>query len=179
MSSINTDSLDLLLESRATPIARDLKLNLKRLLQEGTLEPEEGLLAMLATSISAHCDELAGFARSELAQRALGPELIREAEESAAMMGMLNIYYRFRHFVGKDEDYRVASLRMTALARPALGKERFEMLAFAVSVLNGCESCVRSHEEALRGAGVPVAKIHDLARMAAVIKGLEALLRAA
>ena len=64
---------------------------------------------------------------------------------------------------------------MTSLARPALGKERFEMLAFAVSVLNGCESCVRAHEKVLRDAGLTADKVHDLARLASVVKGLKAL----
>jgi len=90
-------------------------------------------------------------------------------------MAMLNTYYRFRHFVHKDDDYRVAGLRMTALAKPQLGKERFEMLALAVSVLNGCESCVRSHEQVLRDAGVGADKIHDLARLASVVKALTTL----
>ncbi|MGH9857599.1 MAG: carboxymuconolactone decarboxylase family protein, partial [Acidobacteriota bacterium] len=54
---------------------------------------------------------------------------------------------------------------MAALARPVLGKERFEMLAFALSVLNGCESCIRSHEQVLRNAGL-ADKLHDLARLA-------------
>jgi alkyl hydroperoxide reductase subunit D len=88
---------------------------------------------------------------------------------------MLNVYYRFRYMVGNEEDYRAAGLRMTALARPVLGKERFEMLAFAVSVLNGCQSCIRSHEKVLRDAGVSTDKVHDLARLAAVVKGLHTL----
>lgn len=69
----------------------------------------------------------------------------------------------------------MAGLRMTALARPTLGKERFEMLAFAVSVLGGCEMCVRSHERVLREAGVSIDKVHDLARLAAVVRGLKTL----
>ena len=92
-------------------------------------------------------------------------------------MGMLNTYYRFRHFLGSPEEYRVAGLRMTALAKPLLGKQRFEMLAFAVSVINGCESCVRAHEKALRDGGVLPEKVHDLAKLSAVLKGLRTLSR--
>jgi alkyl hydroperoxide reductase subunit D len=88
---------------------------------------------------------------------------------------MLNVYYRFRHFLGSPDEYRIAALRMTALARPAIGKEKFEMLAFAVSVLNGCESCTKAHEKALRDAGIGTDKIHDLARLAAVVYGLSKL----
>jgi alkyl hydroperoxide reductase subunit D len=49
------------------------------------------------------------------------------------------------------------------------------MLAFTVSVLNGCSTCVSAHEKTLRDAGVSVEKIHDLARIAAILKGLETL----
>jgi lipoyl-dependent peroxiredoxin subunit D len=105
----------------------------------------------------------------------LSSEQIREAAESSAIMAMLNTYYRFKHMVAKEEDYRVAGLRMTSLARPVLGKEKFEMLAFAISVLNGCESCIRSHEEVLRKAGISIDKVHDLARLAAVVKALKTL----
>jgi len=64
---------------------------------------------------------------------------------------------------------------MTSLARPVLGKERFEMLALTISVINGCEACTRAHEKTLREAGISIEKIHDLARLAAVAKGLKAL----
>src|SRR6185369_15015062 len=110
-------------------------------------------------------------AREKLAAQGLPPEHIQEAAESAAIMGMLNTYYRFRYMVGKDDDYRTAGLRMTSLARPAIGKEGFEMLALAVSIVNGCQSCVKSHEQVLRDAGVSADKIHDLARMGSVVKG--------
>ena len=49
------------------------------------------------------------------------------------------------------------------------------MLSFTVSVLNGCEACIKAHEKTLKDAGVVVEKIHDLARIAAVVKGLKAL----
>jgi lipoyl-dependent peroxiredoxin subunit D len=105
-----------------------------------------------------------------------------EAEESAALVGMLNSYYKFRGFVTKsepevaDENYHHAGLRMTALARPAMGKENFELLALVVSVVNGCETCVTSHEKVLRESGVSPDKIHDAVRLASTIKGLSKLL---
>lgn len=177
MNSISVEPLDALLEKYSSVIARDLKLNLTRLLRDGALSAEEGLLATLASATSLDYAELASYARQQLSQAGLLDEQIQEAAESAALMGMLNTYYRFRHFIGTPEEYKVAGLRMTALAKPALGRERFEMLAFAVSVINGCESCVRSHEKSLRDAGVPAEKVHDLAKLAAVIKGLQTLSR--
>lgn len=168
------------LVTRETTISRDLNLNLQKLTSGGSLEPKEAFLALLATARSVGYDELAELARQQLRALGLNEAEIREGEESAAIMGMLNTYYKFRTFIGKSNeeklnDYRQAGLRMTALARPVLGKVNFEMLAFAVSVVNGCETCVTSHEAVLREAGVSVDKIHDLARMASVVKALQAL----
>ena len=181
MSAINpvieSDALDAALPQQPSAIARDLRLNLKRVLEGGALERDEALLALLAVATSVADERLAAYARGQLETAGFNVEQVREAVESAAIMGMLNVYYRFRHMLGNEDEYRAAGLRMTALARPVLGKVRFEMLAFAVSVLNGCESCIRSHEQALREAGVSVDQVHDLARMAAVVKGLNALSR--
>lgn len=170
-----SEQMAALLNGRNTAIARDLKLNLKRLLEEGALSPQEAALALLAVSAAAEAPVLASYARKKLNEFGFTAEQIQEAAESAALMAMLNVYYRFRHTIEMEEDYRVAGLRMTALARPLLGKLPFEMLAFAVSVLIGCPSCIRSHERVLREAGVQVDKIHDLARLAAVVKGWKVL----
>jgi alkyl hydroperoxide reductase subunit D len=167
--------IDAVLPVQSSTIARDLKLNLKRIIEDGALGEEHATAALLALATSTGDGTLADYARGRLAEFGLSTEQIQEAAESAAIMGMLNVYYRFRHMLGNDDEYRAAALRMTALARPALGRERFEMLAFAVSVLNGCEYCIRSHEKVLRDAGINVDQIHDLARLAAVVKGLHAL----
>lgn len=172
-------SLETLFLGRDTAVARDLKLNLKRLLLEGELGAEAAGLTLLALGRSLQDDRLVELARETLAGKDLSPEQQTEAEEAAAIMGMLNVYYRFKHMLPEDhvaQHYRAAGLRMNALSKPALGKERFEMLAFAVSVLNGCSACVTSHEKALLDVGVSHEKIHDLARLAAVAKGVNALL---
>ncbi|MCM2322354.1 MAG: carboxymuconolactone decarboxylase family protein [Oligoflexia bacterium] len=174
-----TETLEKAVAGGNTPVARDLRLNLRKILEDGALGREEGLLALLALSRAVEDRTLEGVAREELAALGVGLDLIQEAADSAAIMGMLNVYYRFRHMIGPNDpdaqDYRSAGLRMTSLARPLLGKERFELLSFAVSVINGCESCIRSHERVLRDAGVEVEKIHDLARLAATVKGISVL----
>lgn len=164
--------LDDLLPAQDTTIAKDLRLNLKRILGEGALSPEEGQMALLALARSAEHEDLQNFAAQALKTLGVSEEHINEARESAALMGMLNTYYKFRSMVADESHYKTAGLRMTALAKPALGKERFETLAFAVSVFNACPTCVRSHEQVLVDAGFSRDKIHDLARMAAVVKGL-------
>lgn len=166
---------DAAVEQKESTIAKDLRLNLKRLLEETTLSREDIHLALLAVACAAQYPSLQTYARAKLAELGLPAEQIQEAAESSAIMAMLNTYYRFKHMIQNDEDYRTAGLRMTSLARPALGKERFEMLAFAVSVINGCESCIRSHEAVLRKAGITADQVHDLARLAAVVRGLHFL----
>lgn len=169
---------------RDSTIARDLNLNFERLLAGEKLEPKEAALAVLATARSVGYEELAGLARDRLRALDASPEEIREGEESAAIMAMLNTYYKFRSFIHKvgeekQQEYATAGLRMTSLGKPVLGKVQFEMLAFAVSIVNGCETCVVSHENVLREAGVPHEKIHELVRIASVVKAMKTLSEAA
>lgn len=175
------ENFDRLLEKKTTSVAKDLKLNFKRLFEDSSLSEEEATLTLLATAKTLGIHQLQELAQSTLSKNGFSSEAIQEAEESAAIMGMLNIYYRFRHFIDHTSetaatDYGAAKLRMQSLANPVLGKEKFEMLAFAVSAINGCEKCVTSHEKALVHLGVSRDKIHDLARMAAVVTGLKQLL---
>lgn len=164
-----------LFANRETAVARDLKLNLLRFVNESALEPADRLLVGLAVAKSTGSGPLIEIFGGALREGGVSEDEITEAKESAAIMAMLNTYYRFRHMVG-GEDYRTAGLRMTSLAKPALGKKRFEMLAFAVSVINGCETCIQSHEKVLKEAGLTADQIHDLARVAAVTRGIQQLI---
>lgn len=175
MSPILNEAIESVFAGRETAVARDLKLNLKKVLESGALDATESALALVATATSVGLTRLADAAAESLRAEGVNEESLREARESAAIMGMLNVYYRFRHLLGDEQNYQNTGLRMTALARPAVGKARFEMLAFAVSVLNGCGKCITAHEKALRDAQVSVEKIHDLARLAAIVAGVQTL----
>jgi alkyl hydroperoxide reductase subunit D len=139
------------------------------------LNPDESLPVLLALATATQYQELADFVETQLRSQSVSEEKIREAKESAAIMSMLNFYYKFKHMLHKDDEYRQTGLRMTALANPVWGKQQFEMMAFAISVLNGCETCIQAHEQVLRDSDVSVDKIHDLARLTAVVKGLQIL----
>jgi AhpD family alkylhydroperoxidase len=54
----------------------------------------------------------------------------------------------------------------------ALGKEFFELISLAVSAVNGCEMCVRSHEQSLRALGASEERIFDAVRLASVMESL-------
>ncbi|HVK60460.1 MAG TPA: carboxymuconolactone decarboxylase family protein [Bdellovibrionales bacterium] len=174
------EKIDAVFGERSTTIAKDLKLNIRRLIEDSSLSPEEAVLTTIALARATDFDELLHASREAALAQSIAPDVVQEAEENAAIMGMLNIYYRFRHFIEKHDpaakdEYGAAKLRMTSLANPAMGKEKFEMLAFAVSCINGCEMCVTSHEKALMALGVTREKLHDLGRLAAVMKGLSTL----
>src|SRR5206468_888946 len=81
-----TETLDTVLSSRSSAIARDLKLNLSRLLDGGALDSQEALLAVYATATSLEYAELATFARTQLQAFDLTAEQLAEASESAAIM---------------------------------------------------------------------------------------------
>lgn len=168
-------------QNHNSSIARDLKLNFKKYSADSSLSETEAAMIALAVGKAVEFPMLQDWARETLSELGLENEKILETEESAALMGMLNSYYKFRGFINKTEPqvasdhYGQAGLRMTALARPQVGKETFELLALVVSVVNGCETCVTSHERVLRESGVTPGKIHDAVRLAASIKGLSKL----
>jgi alkyl hydroperoxide reductase subunit D len=160
-----------------TSVFRDLMMNFKKIMEESPLEEVDRFLGLLSVATALENKSLVQLAASELKARDLTSEQIQEAKESAAIMGMLNSYYKFKSFLSPEslDSYSRAGLRMQSLAKPQNGKERFEMMSLAVSVVNGCPTCVSSHEKALRGLGVDADKIHDLARLASVSKGLTVL----
>jgi alkyl hydroperoxide reductase subunit D len=172
--------LDQMFGERQTTIAKDLKLNYRRMIEDSSLSKEEGALLSIALAKSVGFTKLLDAAKVEAIEAGVSEAGVQEAEESAAIMGMLNIYYRYRHFVehadpAAKDAYGAAKLRMTSLANPVLGKQMFETLALAVSAINGCEMCVSSHEKALMHLGVTRDKLHDVARIAAVVKGISQL----
>lgn len=160
-----------------TSIFRDLSLNFKKVMLDSTLEPAERFLNLLAVATTLHNKEMMSLARTGLSMMEMAPEHIQEAAEVAGIMGMNNIYYKFRSFLSPEvaEEYSRAGLRMQSLMKPQTGKQNFEMMSLAVSIVNGCPTCVSSHEKAIRALGVSADKVHDVARLAATCKGLDSL----
>jgi alkyl hydroperoxide reductase subunit D len=89
---------------------------------------------------------------------------------AAALMAMNNVYYRFRHMVGKPiYGEKPAGLRMNRLMQPATNRTDFELMALAVSAINGCEMCVRAHEKTVTEGGLTPDHVNDAVRIAATI----------
>ena len=89
---------------------------------------------------------------------------------TAALMAMNNIYYRFRHMVGNPiYGEKPAGLRMNRIMQPATNRTDFELMALAVSAINGCEMCVRAHEKTVTDGGLTPDQVNDAVRIAATV----------
>ena len=152
--------------------AKDLRLNLGNVLQPGTLTKEQVWGTAVACALAARNPQLRQ-ATLEDALLHVGPEVVEDAKAAAALMGMNNVYYRFKHLVGRDEyAQKPARLRMQRLAQVATNKTDFELFCLAVSAINGCESCVRSHERVVIEGGLNEDHVNDAVRIAATMHGV-------
>lgn len=164
------------LKARLPDYAKDLKLNLSSLMTEPALGEQQRAGTFVASALAARNPELAAAVLAEFAPR-LSPEALAAAKAAAAIMAMNNIYYRFTHLASAP-DYRTmpARLRMNVMAKPGVDKVDFELWALAVSAINGCGTCIDSHEQELRKAGLTTEAIQAAVRIAAVVHAVAATL---
>ena len=149
--------------------ARDIKLNLQSVLQPGTLTPAQKWGGAIASAVAARHPGLAA-ALVEEARKEVGKEVVEDARAAAVLMAMNNVYYRFRHIVGKPSyESKPARLRMNRLVKPAASRIDFELYCLAVSALNGCEACVRAHEHTVVEGGLTEDHVQDAVRIAATV----------
>lgn len=179
-----SEKVDAYLESEypnaQTAIYRDLSLNFKKVLEDSPLEPSERFLNLLSIGVALENKAMVHLAKNLLADLQLPAEQVQEAAEIAGIMGMNNVYYKFKSFLPAEvaPDYPRAGLRMNSLAKHINSKKDFEMMALSVSIINACPVCVASHEKTVRSQDVSADKVHDLARLAATAKGLTSLKKA-
>ena len=171
-------SLDLV-KSGLPDYAKDLRLNLESVLGEGGapgLSRKQIAIVALASAIASRHAPLTE-AIAQFASRHADANELDGARTAAALLGMTNIYYRFLHLVENDEYATLrAGLRMNAMANPGCDKIDFDLASVAVSAINGCGSCVASHERTLRKHGVSAQAVQSAARIAAVIHAVAVVL---
>lgn len=79
---------------------------------------------------------------------------VEAAKLATSLMAMTNIYYRFVHLSEQAELAQVpAGLRMQGIVSSGVDRVTFEVLCLAVSVLNGCGTCISSHSRQLQEHG--------------------------
>jgi lipoyl-dependent peroxiredoxin subunit D len=162
--------------------ARDLKLNLGSVLAPagapGLSEKQIWAVALASAIASRHTD----LARQieTLASAHLEPAYVNGARAAAAIMGMNNVYYRFLHLVEDPEYARLpARLRMNVIGNPGIEKLDFELLSLAVSAINGCGTCVASHERQLRKHEFGREAVQSAVRIAATVHAVARVLESA
>jgi len=159
--------------------ARDLRLNLQAVLRDGTLSAEQRWGVAVASAIAARHPALRQAVVAD-ATAQVTAAVVEDAVAAAALMGMNNVYYRFRHMVGKPAyGEQPARLRMNRLVRPATSKLDFELMCLAASAINGCETCIRAHEKTVTDGGLTEAHVNDAVRIAAVMQGAALALESA
>ena len=147
---------------------KDIRLNLQSVLGEGHLSLEQRLgIALACAYVSRNAPLLDALL---LDAGKLAPGVIEDAKAAAALMAMNNVFYRFRHMIGKPGYTTMpARLRMQRIGQPQTSKVDFELMCVAVSAIHGCEMCVRSHEQSLLALGATEAQVFDAVRIGAVV----------
>jgi alkyl hydroperoxide reductase subunit D len=151
--------------------ARDLRLNLQAVLAESSLSGEQRWGVAAACAIASRNARLREAVLAD-ARAAAGDAVVEDAVAAAAIMGMNNVLYRFRHLVGTEAyQDRPARLRMNRLVKPAGSKLDFELYCLAVSAVNGCGTCMQAHEKVVVTGGLSQEQVFDAVRIASVIHG--------
>ena len=150
-------------------VARDIRLNLQSVLQPGALTPAQRWGVAIASAVATRNERLRDAILAD-ARGEVGPEVVDDALAAAALMAMNNVYYRFRHMIGKESYSQMpARLRMQRMVKPSSNKVDFELFCLAVSAINACEMCIRSHEDVVIKGGLSEEQVHDAIRIAATI----------
>ena len=151
-------------------LARDIKLNLQSVLRETTLSLPQKWGVAVASAAAARNERLRAAVMAD-ARLEVDATVIEDALAAAALMAMNNVYYRFRHLVGKPSyAEKPARLRMNRMVKPAGSKVDFELFSLAVSAINGCGTCMSSHEKVVTAGGLTEDQVHDAVRIASTIQ---------
>lgn len=158
--------------------ARDLKLNMGSVLHQAELTEPQTWGTAVACAIAARNSQLLDAVLREAAKH-VGEPVIAAAKAASAVMGMNNIFYRFRHLTTNAKYGTMpARLRMQVIRTHGGDPVDFELWCLAVSAINGCAACVGSHENVLREKGVSEETVLAAVRIASVIHALAAVLDA-
>lgn len=151
--------------------AKDLKLNLGSLARSTELSEQQlwgtFLAAAAATKSPAVLREI-----SEDAADILSGEAFDAALGAASIMGMNNVAYRAKGFLGDDYTQVRMGLRMNIIGNPGVEKADFELWSLAVSTINGCHDCTAAHARVVREAGLTKEQVWEAVKVAATVTGV-------
>jgi lipoyl-dependent peroxiredoxin subunit D len=159
--------------------SKDLKLNFSTVVRQQTELGEQQLWGtVVAAAIASRNEQLIAAAVDEAATH-LTPEALDAAKAAAAIMGMNNIFYRFKHLTSNEKYSTMrGGLRMNVMRTHGIDPLDFELWATVVSAINNCAACVDSHEKTLREKGINEEKILAAVRIASVVHAIAVVLDA-
>lgn len=155
--------------------AKDIKLNLSTLAGEETLSHQQLWGTFLATALAGRNDSVIREIAAEAGQH-LSAEALNGAKAAAAIMAMNNVYYKFTGMMTDEYRTMPAKLRMNVIGNPGVDKVDFELWALAVSAINGCQFCIKSHEKKLSESGLSREQVQAAVRIASVVQAASAIL---
>src|SRR5215468_129401 len=118
--------------------AKDLKLNMGSVLRQTELTERQAWGTAVSCAMASRNAALRESILAEAAKH-LNEQALFAAQGAAAIMGMNNIFYRFRH-LSSNEKYGTmpARLRTQIIARHGGDPVDYELWCLAVSAINGC-----------------------------------------
>lgn len=171
-------NLDKLRES-LPEAAKDIKINLSSVLSGSSLDAGQSWGVAVACAYALRQNELRAALIADAQAAGIEAGVLEDAKAAAILMSMNNVYYRFRHLVGKEEySQKPPRLRMQRMAQLQSSKALFELFSLAVSAINNCQFCVASHEAQLLGHGISQDQVHDAVRIAATMTAAAVALEA-
>ncbi len=153
---------------------KDLRINTSNVLNNSQhLNRKEATLLALAVALNEKHEVLKESFATLAREAGASEEEIAEIVACTSLMNINNVFYRFRHFMGKEVyQNQPAGIKMSIMINPVTGKEFFELVSLVVSSINGCELCVTSHEQSVLQHGSSEARVFEAVKLGAVIKGL-------
>ncbi len=156
--------------------ARDTQENLEAVLTDTSLSVDQRLGVAVASAIASGNTILRDATLAD-AKAVVAPGVIEDAAAAATLMAMTNVYYRFRHMIGKPGySAKAPRLRMGRMKQPLTTKIDMDLFALAVSAINGCEGCIKAHEKGILEGGLTEDHVNDAVRIASVFQAAAAAL---
>ena len=87
-------------------------------------------------------------------------------------MGMNNVSYRAKSFLGDEFAQVRMGLRMNIIGNPGVDKADFELWSLAVSTINGCHDCTAAHDAVVRKEGLTKEQVWEAVKVAATVQGV-------
>lgn len=174
----NTDysSLEKMVEGESKYV-RDLRINLKNAVTSENINVKEAYLIALSIAINERNKPLINSFTELSKENGATEAEIAEIYACTSLLSVNNVFYRFRHYAEKESYNNMpARIKMNIMMNPVMGKEFFELVSLVVSAVNGCETCVKSHEASVRQHGASEERVFDAIRLGAIVKGLSVVL---